>query len=143
MYSHTHTHTHTHVHTHTHTAYRHQLSGGSGVHPLNALTLDEVHERENIGHAPHSPSQTNEASDQTAFNKLVAVLQSSGAIHDRPSQVRLSLTHTHTHTHYPPPPPPLNQGHSHKQDTFNLPNKTFVYLTTSEGIFLSELFTLI
>ena len=64
------------------TAYRH-----SGGHPANALTLDEVHERENISHAHHSPLSHSETADQSAFNRLVAVLQSSGAIQDEPPQV--------------------------------------------------------
>ena len=63
--------------------YRH----ASG-HPVNALTLEEVHKRENIAQSPRSPSSSHsDAADQSAFNRLVAVLQSSGAIHDEPSQV--------------------------------------------------------
>ena len=68
-----------HVYTYKHTAY----CGGS--HPVNALTLEEVHERENIYHT-QSPSASDP--DQSAFNRLVAVLQSSGAIQDEPTQVR-------------------------------------------------------
>ena len=63
-------------------AYRH-----TGGHPANALTLEEVHERENIAHTSRTPSSYHEAADQSAFNRLVAVLQSSGAIQDEPPQV--------------------------------------------------------
>ena len=56
-------------------------AGHSGGHPANALTLEEVHERENIHTQP--PLQSD--ADQSAFNRLVAVLQSSGAIQDEPN----------------------------------------------------------
>ena len=49
-----------------------------GSRPVNALTLDEIHARENI-HPMNEPSDR-ASDDLGAFNKLVAVLQSSGDI---------------------------------------------------------------
>ena len=56
-----------------------------GSRPANALTLEEIQARENIQSS--QPQVTDH--DQSAFNKLVAVLQSSGAIHEqKPQKVR-------------------------------------------------------
>lgn len=53
-----------------------------GGRPANALTLDEIQARENI--QPVSSRVTEGGNDDLgAFNKLVAVLQSSGAIHEQ------------------------------------------------------------
>jgi hypothetical protein len=73
----------------------------SSGHPVNALTLEEVHERENIHHA-QSPAHSD--ADQSAFNRLVAVLQSSGAIQDEPPQPPLPQK-------LPRPPVPLAMPH--------------------------------
>ena len=58
-------------------------AGGRGLssRPANALTLDEIQARENI----EPQRQTHVRDDQTAFNKLVAVLQFSGAIDEASS----------------------------------------------------------
>ncbi|CAI8015151.1 hypothetical protein GBAR_LOCUS9434 [Geodia barretti] len=93
-------------------AYRH-----SGGHPANALTLDEVHERENISHAPHSPLSYSETADQSAFNRLVAVLQSSGAIQDEPPQP--PLPHK-----LPRPPVPLTMPHHHRLQDYSMSGET-------------------
>lgn len=63
-----------------------------GHRPVNALTLDEIHARENI----HPVVQRNRDHDQTAFNKLVAQLQSSGASQKESKQPQ------------PPPQPQLS-----------------------------------
>ena len=51
---------------------------GLGSRPVNALTLDEIQARENI--RPMSEPSDRAGNDLGAFNKLVAVLQSSGDI---------------------------------------------------------------
>lgn len=62
---------------------------GVDTRPANALTLDEIQARENI-HTPLS-----HPGDQSAFNKLVAQLQFTGAIHQEEKSpvvsVRVSL----------------------------------------------------
>ena len=58
--------------------------------PVNALTLDEIHARENIQTASggETPSSKPNLEDLGAFNKLVAGLQSSGVLKDsKPHQV--------------------------------------------------------
>ena len=69
-----------------------QLSG----RPVNALTLDEVHERENIHTHPISQSDL----DQSAYNRFVADLQSSGAIQEEQSipQVLCVCVYVRMHT---------------------------------------------
>ena len=59
-----------------------------GSRPVNALTLEEIQARENIQYPASSQPQVTDH-DQSAFNKLVAVLQSSGAIQEqKPQTVR-------------------------------------------------------
>ncbi len=49
--------------------------------PVNALTLEEIHARENIQTTPTLPTPSvSSIEDLGAFNKLVAVLQSSGEL---------------------------------------------------------------
>ena len=68
----------------------HRVYHDTGIRPANALTLDEIHARENI-HPVDEPSDKG-SNDLGAFNKLVAVLQSSGDIKNEKGS---------------PPPPPL------------------------------------
>lgn len=62
---------------------------GMNSRPVNALTLDEIHARENIQPAFEGESTFNKPrnEDLGAFNKLVAGLQSSIVLKD--SKVRL------------------------------------------------------
>ncbi len=55
--------------------------------PVNALTLDEIHARENIQTTPTLPTPNKPSiADLGAFNKLVAGLQFSGALHKESSE---------------------------------------------------------
>ncbi|CAI8012645.1 hypothetical protein GBAR_LOCUS8099 [Geodia barretti] len=76
------------------------------------LTLDEVHEVENISHAPPLPLVLLETADHSAFND-VAVLQSSGAIQDEPPQP--PLPHK-----LPRPPVPLTMPHHHRLQDYSM-----------------------
>lgn len=58
---------------------------GVDTRPANALTLDEIQARENI-HTPLS-----HPGDQSAFNKLVAQLQFTGAIHQEEKSPAVSM----------------------------------------------------
>ena len=69
--------------------------------PVNALTLDEIHARENIHTTPAEDLTSKPSSDDLgAFNKLVAGLQSSGALHSEVSKAEqyqvLSVHCVHT-----------------------------------------------
>ncbi len=61
--------------------------------PVNALTLEEIHARENIQTTPTlpTPSVSSNGEELGAFNKLVAGLQSSGALHKDPPEPGLSM----------------------------------------------------
>lgn len=52
------------------------------VPPANALTLDEVHARENIQPSPSKPptDSTSTGEGMEAFNKLLAVLESKQSV---------------------------------------------------------------
>lgn len=62
--------------------------------PVNALTLEEIHARENIQTTPTLPTPSVSSSEELgAFNKLVAGLQSSGALHKESSEAGTSTVH--------------------------------------------------
>ena len=77
---------------------------GMSSRPVNALTLDEIHARENIHTTPAEDLTSKPSSDDLgAFNKLVAGLQSSGALHNEVSKAEqyqvLSVHGTHLRTY--------------------------------------------
>ena len=63
--------------------------------PVNALTLDEIQARENIQTTPAKDMPTKPTiEDLGAFNKLVAGLQSSGALHKETSKSEQYQVHS-------------------------------------------------
>lgn len=70
---------------------------GVSSRPVNALTLDEIHARENIETSPIVPITKSGGEDLGAFNKLVAGLQSSGALNkdntEQPVQHKVLYAH--------------------------------------------------
>jgi len=70
---------------------------GVSSRPVNALTLDEIHARENIPATPtevvHNKSPA--GGDLGAFNKLVAGLQSTGALSKDSNQPEPTEVHVY------------------------------------------------
>lgn len=66
-----------------------KVVSSSHMHPVNALTLDEIHARENIHPDPsHAPAGDSSSSGEgmEAFNKLLAVLESKQSVSIRHKQ---------------------------------------------------------